>query len=94
MQRKIGADDLKPALKRYARHVEEIGLRESIRSSYVSRVGNSLSSVGQMRFKLKTSQNFERRFMIRGSLEVRSITTASSSRDITNCVGKLSTSIS
>ena len=41
-EREIGTDDLNPALKRYARYLEEIGLRDSTISSYVFRVGKFL----------------------------------------------------
>jgi hypothetical protein len=44
-KRKIGAEDIKPALKKHNRYLEENGLRKSTISSYVFRVGKFLESV-------------------------------------------------
>ena len=40
--RAVGKEDFKPILKRYDRYLEENGIRESTRSSYVFRVGKFL----------------------------------------------------
>jgi integrase/recombinase XerD len=40
--REVGIEDLKPVLKRYGRHLEDIGLRDSTITSYVFRVGKFL----------------------------------------------------
>jgi integrase/recombinase XerD len=40
--REVGIEDLKPALKRYSRHLEDNGLRESTIISYIFRVGKFL----------------------------------------------------
>ena len=40
--RAVGKEDFKPILKRYDRYLEENGIRESTRSSYVFRVGKIL----------------------------------------------------
>jgi hypothetical protein len=41
-ERQACKEDFKPVLKRYDRYLEENGIRESTRSSYVFRVGKFL----------------------------------------------------
>jgi integrase/recombinase XerD len=43
--REIGVEDIKPALKRYNRYLEDMGIRDSTRTSYVFRVGKFLEFV-------------------------------------------------
>ena len=45
-ERQAGNEDFKPALKRYDRYLEENGIREATRSSYVFRVGKFLEFAG------------------------------------------------
>jgi len=45
-EREAGKEDFKPALKRFDRYLEENGIRESTRSSYVFRVGKFLEFAG------------------------------------------------
>jgi|WetSurMetagenome_2_1015567.scaffolds.fasta_scaffold01451_8 hypothetical protein len=44
--RQAGKEDIKPALKRFDRYLEENGIRASTRSSYVFRVGKFLEFAG------------------------------------------------
>jgi hypothetical protein len=89
-----GTNDINPALKRYARYLEEVGLRDSTISSYVFRVGKFLEFGQTDTPQVEDFTRFRETFYGKSSLEVRLITTVSPSRDITSCVGKQSISIS
>jgi hypothetical protein len=91
--REVSAEDVKPALKKYSRYLEENGLTESTISSYVYRAGKFLEFAQIMNLRRKASQASKKSSTIADCHEAQSIITVLRSKSTLKCAGSPSTSI-
>jgi hypothetical protein len=83
--REIGKEDLKPAVKRYRRYLEDKGLRASTIPMYVLHVSKYLEFVKQIHPVQMILPDFAIYSMIRNCLEVLSIIIHFQLKNITRC---------
>jgi hypothetical protein len=88
--REVCPEDIKPALKRYGRYLEENGLRKSSIPSYVFRVGKFLEFSHSNE---PTSKASKKSSMKADCHEAQSIITVLLLKSTSNCVGTQLTSI-
>jgi len=89
-KRELGKEDLKPAVKRFKRYLEDKGLRVSTIPMYVSRVAKYLEFSGQIHLAQMILPDFAIISMTGGYLGAPSIITPFRSRSITKCSDRMS----